>query len=280
MFPQSKKTLKVNGSLLDLETPLVMGVINITPDSFFPNSRYSNDISIIETVIKMLDQGADIIDIGGHSTRPGADNVDIQQELDRVLPVIKLIKKEMPQSILSIDTYRSEVAKVVVSEGASIINDISGGQLDPEMFRVIGGLGVPYILGHMKGNFETMMKETDYDDLLGDITDFFAISIDHLKEFGVNDIVVDPGFGFSKTLDQNYELLKNLGYFINLGMPVMAGISRKSMIYKYLGTTSEEALNGTTVLNTIALINGASILRVHDIREAKEAIKLYKKIYS
>ena len=199
-----------------------MGVINITPDSFFSDSRYSNDNSLIETVIKMLDQGAAIIDIGGHSTRPSADNVDIQQELDRVLPVIKLIKKEMPQSILSIDTYRSEVAKVAVCEGASIINDISGGQLDPEMFRVIGGLGVPYILGHMKGNFATMMTETHYDDLLGDITDFFASSIDHLKEFGVNDIVVDPGFGFSKTLDQNYELLKNLGYFINLGMPVMA----------------------------------------------------------
>ncbi len=279
VFPSIKKTLNIKGILLDLETPAVMGVMNITPDSFFSGSRHSNDKTIVNAVSSMIEQGAKIIDIGGHSTRPGAGKVSIQQEMDRVIPVIELIVNEIP-CVLSIDTYRSSVAEIAINSGASIINDISGGQLDQKMFQTVAGLQVPYIVGHMKGNFETMMTETDYDDLIGEIVDFFASKINQLKNLGVIDIVIDPGFGFSKTLDQNYELLKNLAYFSNLGIPVMAGVSRKSMIYDFLEKSPEGALNGTTVLNTIALQNGASILRVHDVTEANEAIKLYKKINS
>lgn len=279
MFPSTKKTLNIGGTLLDLKTPIVMGVINITPDSFFGGSRHSNDKTILNKVSLMIAQGAEIIDIGGHSTRPGAEKVSAQQEMDRVIPVIELIVKELPCTI-SIDTYRSSVAKSAINSGASLINDISGGQLDEEMFHTIGELKVPYVLGHMKGNFETMMNETDYDDLVSEIVDFFASKISQLKDLGVIDIVIDPGFGFSKTLDQNFELLKSLAYFSNLGIPVMVGISRKSMIYNFLEKSPEEALNGTTVLNTIALQNGASILRAHDVTEASEVIKLYEKINS
>ena len=257
-----------------------MGVVNVTPDSFYSGSRKTDHDNILDTVQKMIENGAAMIDIGGHSTRPGAEPLSTTEELQRVIPVITLLRQELPDCILSIDTYRAEVARASIEAGASIVNDISGGQLDQHMLSTLGELRVPFVAGHLQGDFSSMMSQTNYDDLLTDITDFFAKKINQLHDLGVNDIVIDPGFGFSKTLDQNYELLKYLPYFSNLGMPVMIGVSRKSMIWKFLETSPEEALNGTTVLNTIALIQGASILRVHDVKEAFEAVCLYKKTFA
>ncbi|MDA0194937.1 MAG: dihydropteroate synthase [Bacteroidetes bacterium] len=272
-----KTSLNIGGKLLDLSDPVVMGILNVTPDSFHSGSRVLNNNDLLKMATKMLNDGAAIIDIGGHSTRPGSEKVDLEMEINRVAPAINSVMKEFPDAVLSIDTFHSDVARVAIDNGASIINDISGGTIDNEMFQTVSELKVPYIMGHIQGNFYTMMDETNYSNLMTDLINHFANSIQLLKTLGVHDIVVDPCFGFSKTIDQNFTILKNLAYFTNLEMPILVGLSRKSMIYKFLEISPEEALNGTTVLNTIALVNGASILRVHDVKEAVDAIMLFQK---
>ncbi len=264
---------------MDLSTPRVMGILNITPDSFYDGGKFSASDSILDHVKKMLDDGADFIDVGGYSSRPGATDIPSEEELARVVPTIKLIKEKFPQAILSIDTFRSEVARKSIEAGASIINDISGGELDPTMFETVAALKVPYILMHKRGTPQTMSKLTQYDDLIKDITSYFQKKIQQLRTLGITDIIIDPGFGFAKTMEQNFELLRHLDYFKIIGVPILAGLSRKSMIWKTLEIDSKEALNGTTALNSIALSNGASILRVHDVNEAIECIRLVKKLY-
>jgi dihydropteroate synthase len=272
----SKKTLNLGGKLLDLSVPAVMGILNVTPDSFFDGGSYLQHTAILKQAEAMLDQGASILDIGGYSSRPGAAEVSVEEEIARVLPAIKIIRQHFPESVLSIDTFRSIVAEAAVKEGALIINDISGGTLDKQMFATAGKLKAAYILMHMRGTPQTMQGLTDYDDLLFEIIDFFQKRLAMLHQHGVRDILLDPGFGFAKTEAQNYSLLRHLSALNILERPILAGLSRKSMIYKRLGTVPEEALNGTTVLNTLALMGGASILRVHDVRPAVEAVKLYE----
>jgi dihydropteroate synthase len=275
-----KNTLNLRGSLVSLETPAVMGILNVTPDSFYSLSRKTQSGTILTAAEKMLKDGALIIDIGGYSSRPGADHISSQEELKRVILAIELIIKEFPSTNISVDTFRSEVARTAIEAGACMINDISGGELDPLMFDTIVDLKVPYIMMHMKGTPQNMVKNSNYDHLIKEVLLFFARKVDELRLRGVSDIILDPGFGFSKTPDQSYEILRNLNYFKALGLPLLAGLSRKSMIYKTLGITAHEALNGTTALNMIALMNGASLLRVHDVKEAKETIELYKSTYS
>ncbi|GAA0891374.1 dihydropteroate synthase [Fulvivirga kasyanovii] len=275
-----KKTLNIGGNVVSLQSPLVMGILNTTPDSFFDGGRYTHEETILTRAAAMVDQGVDIIDIGGYSSRPGADDIPVEEELKRVIPHIKNIKKAFPNVYLSIDTFRAAVAEQSIEAGADIINDISGGGLDKRMYDVVTDAQVPYILMHMRGNPKTMTKNTSYDNLLIEILDFFEKKVSELHSRGVKDIVVDPGFGFAKTMDQNYVLLKNLKYFKVLGLPLLAGVSRKSFIYKKLGIAPSEALNGTTVLNTIALLNGAQILRVHDVKEAVETVKLFNLTYN
>ncbi len=274
----TKKTLNIKGRMLDLEKPVVMGILNITPDSFYDGGKHKTDHGVLSQVEKMLREGAAIIDVGGYSSRPGAAEVSEAEEIKRVKEAISLILKEFPKTIISVDTFRSQVAEISVNEGATMVNDISGGEADKKMFEVIAKLGVPYILMHMRGTPKTMQSMTTYDNLMGDIVDYFQIKVKRLQSLGVKDIILDPGFGFAKTLNQNYELLKNLKYFNMLNLPMLVGLSRKSMIYKALDITSEAALNGTSILNTIALMNGAAILRVHDVKEAKEAVNLYQKV--
>lgn len=274
----TKKTLNIKGRMLDLEKPVVMGILNITPDSFYDGGKHKTDHGVLSQVEKMLREGAAIIDVGGYSSRPGAAEVSEAEEIKRVKEAISLILKEFPKTIISVDTFRSQVAEISVNEGATMVNDISGGEADKKMFEVIATLGVPYILMHMRGTPKTMQSMTTYDNLMGDIVDYFQIKVKRLQSLGVKDIILDPGFGFAKTLNQNYELLKNLKYFNMLNLPMLVGLSRKSMIYKALDITSEAALNGTSILNTIALMNGAAILRVHDVKEAKEAVNLYQKV--
>jgi len=270
-----KKTLNLNGKILDLSSPKIMGILNITPDSFYDGGRHTTDQEILSQTEKMLVEGADLIDIGGASSRPGSKPVNVKEELSRVVKSVKLILKHFPQAVISVDTYHAVIAKAGFEEGARLINDISGGNQDKDMFKTIAQLKVPYVLMHMKGDPATMNQETNYKNMLIDILDYFQIRINKLRDLGVKDIILDPGFGFAKTIDQNYELLRNLGYFKVLNLPVLIGVSRKSTIYKTLEITSQEALNGTTVLNTVCLMNGASILRVHDVKEAVEAVKLY-----
>ena len=265
---------------MDLQIPRIMGILNITPDSFFSGSRKETEKDILEMAAKMLEQGADMLDIGGYSSRPDAENIQPEEEWRRVEKAIKLIIKHYPEAVISIDTFRAEVARKAVNEGAAIINDISGGELDPQMFETVAGLKVPYILMHMRGTPANMKTLNQYDHILHDIFDYFALKLNQLRDLGVNDIVADPGFGFAKNIQQNYELLQNMNYFRALGVPVLAGLSRKSLIYKKLHIKPEEALNGSTVLNTISLMKGASLLRVHDVKEAAEAIKLYKLTFS
>jgi dihydropteroate synthase len=271
-----KKTLRVGGNLLSLEQPRVMGILNITPDSFYEGSRKQDEQSIVKQAEKMLQDGADILDVGGYSSRPDAAHIPEEEEWRRVSAAVKAILKQFPQAILSVDTFRSQVARAAVEEGAGIINDISGGELDAAMFETVAGLQVPYIMMHLRGTPQTMKKLNRYENLLHEIFDYFAEKLNKLRALGVNDIIADPGFGFAKNISQNYELLRNMQYFRALGVPLLIGISRKSLIYKSLHTGPEEALNGTSVLNTISLMQGASILRVHDVREAVEAVKLYK----
>lgn len=274
----SKKTLRLETLDLEFPGPVCMGVVNVTPDSFFSGSRSFTEKEILLKAEKHLTEGATFLDIGGYSSRPGAEDISVEDELNRVVPAIRLILKEFPKAIISIDTFRGQVASVCLNEGASIVNDISGGELDDNMFSLLAEKKPVYILMHMKGSPQTMKELTDYDNLLEDIMNYFETKVNRLQELNVKDIIIDPGFGFAKTVNQSYEILKNLGIFNKLKKPILAGVSRKSMIYRELSIAPEDALNGTTVLNTIALLNGANILRVHDVKEAMEAIKLINKI--
>jgi len=279
MFPEKPRYINTRGVLLDLEIPKVMGILNITPDSFYTGSRYIADEEILKAAIEMLDDGADILDVGGYSSRPGAKDISPEEESKRVLKAIKLINRELPQAIISVDTFRADVARQAVVEcGASMINDISGGDADNKMFSVLENLNVPYIMMHMKGNPRTMQDNPVYEDVVADILKWFGERIFKLKSAGVKDLIIDPGFGFGKTIDQNFELLKRLGDFSIAGLPVLVGVSRKSMIWKTLNITADVALNGTTALNAVALFNGADILRVHDVKEAVQTVKLVRKV--
>jgi len=271
-------TINVSNTLIDLSDPLIMGVINLTPDSFFDGGRYSLIDNAIEQARKLLVEGADMLDVGAYSSRPGASYVTEQEEIDRLIPFVERCKWEFPDAIISIDTFRSEVAKAAISNGAHLINDISGGSLDDAMFEMIGRLQVPYILMHMRGTPETMQSLTNYEDLMSEICIYFAEKIGLLRSYGVKDIILDPGPGFAKNLDQNFELINRFSEFKIFGLPLLGAISRKSMIYKSLGVSAQDALNGTTALNTVLLLKGANILRVHDVKEAKEVVLLIKKL--
>jgi dihydropteroate synthase len=267
--------INVRGNLIDLSIPKVMGIINVTPDSFYKGSRLTEEEEILKAASQMVEDGADILDVGGYSSRPGADNITTEEERTRVINAIKLINHELPEAIISIDTFRSEIVlEAVLDAGAGIINDISGGEADKKMFQVVEKLRVPYIMMHMQGSPGTMQKNPVYDDVVADILRWFGERIFRLQSMGVSDIIIDPGFGFGKTTAQNYEILRHLDDFSIAGLPVLVGISRKSMIWKTLEITPEEALNGTTALNAIALFNGADILRVHDVKEAVQVVKL------
>lgn len=267
-------TLNCKGRLLEINKPLVMGIINITPDSFFAGSRQQQMDGILAQAEKMLQQGAAILDIGGQSTRPGSDHVSAEEELERIMEPVAQLRKHFPQAFVSVDTFYSKVAKEIVANGADIINDISGGTLDEAMLETVGKLHVPYICMHIKGSPQTMQQLAQYENVTKEVLDFFIERTDACKKAGIHDVIIDPGFGFAKTTAQNFELLRNISLFKILERPLLIGISRKGTIYRTLGTSAEEALNGTTVLNTIGLLNGAHILRVHDVKEAVEAIKL------
>jgi dihydropteroate synthase len=279
MLQEKPRYINTGGRLLDLDIPRVMGILNITPDSFYKGSRYNTDKEILKAAAGMLEEGADILDIGGYSSRPGAKDISPEEESNRVLKAIKLITGEFPEAIISIDTFRADIAReAVVGCGAHMINDISGGDADNNMFLTVEKLKVPYILMHMRGDPRTMVNNTAYEDIVTDILKWFGEKIFKLKSAGLKDIIIDPGFGFGKTIEQNFELLRKLGDFSITGLPLLAGISRKSMIWKTLNINADEALNGTTALNAIALFNGADILRVHDVKEAVQAVRLIDKI--
>lgn len=269
-------TINVRGRLVSLDEPQVMGILNVTPDSFFATSRCRSEEEIRQRVCMMRREGATMVDIGAYSSRPGAEEVSVEEELRRLLPAVGIVREEWPDAIISVDTFRAEVARQAVEAGADIINDISGGEMDKDMFRTVAELHVPYILMHMQGTPQDMQKAPHYDNLMCEVFRSLGERVEELHEMGVADVIVDPGFGFGKTMTQNYEMMARLGEFRLLGCPILVGISRKSMVYRLLDTTPEESLNGTTALNTIALMNGASILRVHDVREAVEAIKIYR----
>lgn len=271
-------TLNCKGRLLVMTDPIVMGIINVTPDSFYSSSRIGSIDQALFLAEKMLAEGAVILDIGGQSTRPGSVQLSKEEELKRVIPAIEAISKTFPEAFISIDTFYFQVAKEAVAAGACMINDISSGTIDTEMIPNAGSLHVPYIAMHIKGTPATMQSLATYDDVTKAVLDFFIKKLDECKAAGITDVLIDPGFGFAKNIDHNFALLKNLSILKILGKPILAGLSRKSTVYKTLGVTNEEALNGTTVLNTIALQNGANILRVHDVKEAKEAITLLKKL--
>jgi len=269
------KYINAGGKLIDLSVPKVMGIINITPDSFYRGSRVTGEKEIISTAVRMTEEGADLLDIGGYSSRPSAEDITAEEEGSRVLNAIRLIRKELPGAIVSVDTFRAEIAKTAVNEyGADIINDISGGDADEKMFGLVTQLNIPYIMMHMKGNPRTMQENPEYDDVVADILKWFGSRIVKLQTAGVKDIIIDPGFGFGKTIKHNFEMLRRLGDFAIAGLPLLSGISRKSMIWKSLSITPSEALNGTSVLHAVALLNGADILRVHDVKEAVQAVKL------
>ena len=267
-------TINCKGSLIDLTTPKVMGILNVTPDSFYDGGKFSSDAVILNQVEKMLIDGAVFIDVGGQTTKPTADMIAVDEELKRVIPVVNSILKNFPEALLSIDTFYAKVAEETILNGAALINDVSAGNLDGDMLPTVAKLQVPYIMMHMRGTPQTMQKLTHYDDLVKEVLFYFSEKITQARSLGINDIIVDPGFGFAKTLDQNYELLSKLDLFQMLELPVLVGVSRKSMIYKVLETTPENALNGTTVLNTLALTKRAHILRVHDVKEAVECVRL------
>ena len=271
-------TINCKGNLIDLSTPKVMGIINLTPDSFYDGGKLTSEKEILLKAEKMLQEGATFLDLGAYSSRPGAQFVSEKEEIDRVLPVIKILLNEFPETLLSIDTFRSNVANQSISAGASLINDISAGKLDDHMFKIIAQHQVPYVMMHMRGTPETMMKNTDYTDLTKEVLYYFSERIAKARSFGINDLIADPGFGFSKTLDQNYELFNDLELFRNLNIPLLLGISRKSMIQKKIKTTAANSLNGTTALHAIAIQKGASILRVHDVKEAFETINLLQNL--
>ncbi|MCO5270016.1 MAG: dihydropteroate synthase [Brumimicrobium sp.] len=268
------KQIICKDNLIDLSFPLVMGVINVTPDSFYKGSRNDSVNTVLNRVKIMVDQGVDIIDVGGISTRSGADLMTEKEELERILPVIQEIRQKYPNLLVSIDTFRSSVAKQAVECGAHIINDVYGGRMDSKMFEVVAELNVPYILMHSRGDASNMQSLCYYEDVVQDVILELSKAIKNLRELGVKDVIIDPGFGFAKNLEQNYELMRGLSYLELLNCPLLVGISRKSMVYKFLECSPETALNGTTVLNTIALLNNTSIIRVHDVKEARETIKI------
>lgn len=255
-----------------------MGIINVTPDSFFSGSRKQAHDEIVKAGEKMLSEGATFLDVGGYSSRPGAEDISVEEELARVLEPIRVLKKAFPGAIISIDSFRSEVAEKAIAEGATIINDISAGHLDERMLSTVAKLKVPYIAMHMRGTPQTMKELTDYEDILLEVLNYFSKVLNHCNELGIKDVIIDPGFGFAKESTQSFQLLKNLECFHSLERPLLVGVSRKSMIYRTLDLTSDEALNGTTVLNTLALFKGAGILRVHDVKEAVQTIKLLEKL--
>jgi dihydropteroate synthase len=271
-------TINCKGQLIDLTAPKVMGILNVTPDSFFDGGKYKDESAILSQAETMRNDGATFIDVGGYSSRPGANDVSEEEELNRVLPVIELILKHFPKTLISVDTFRSQVAKKSVGAGAALINDISAGKRDHNMLATIGKLGVPYIMMHMKGNPKTMQQRTDYIDLAKEVITYFSERISAAHEEKINDIIIDPGFGFAKTLEQNYELLNKMELLKIIDKPILAGVSRKSMIYKTLNTTSKNALNGTTALHMVALQKGSKLLRVHDVKEAMECITLYNQL--
>ena len=270
-------TLNVRGKLLDLSEPQIMGILNVTPDSFFSGSRKQTDVEIRDRVEQIVGEGGQMIDIGAYSSRPGADDVSPEEEMARLRKGMKIVREIAPDIPVSVDTFRADVARMCVEElGVDIINDISGGELDKDMFNTVAKLGVPYILMHMKGNPQNMQNNPQYDDLMKEVLLYFADKIQRLRDLGQKDIILDPGFGFAKTLEHNYELMNHMEELKVFELPILSGISRKSMIYKLLGTSPLEALNGTTVLNTISILKGASILRVHDVKEAKEVARMIK----
>ena len=267
--------MNCKGKLIDLSTPKVMGILNITPNSFYDGGKFVDNNQILFQVEKMIFEGATFIDIGAFSSKPNAEFVSEKEEIERILPVLEIILNKFPETIISIDTFRSEVAKVCIENGAAIINDISAGNLDEKMIETVAKYNVPYIMMHMRGNSQTMQSLTNYENIIKEILFYFSEKIAIARSLGINDLIIDPGFGFAKTLDQNFDILKKLELFEILELPILAGISRKSMIYKTLDTTAENALNGTSILNTIALTKGAKILRVHDVKEAVECVKLF-----
>jgi dihydropteroate synthase len=270
-------TINCNGILIDLSIPKIMGILNLTPDSFYDGGKYFSQKDILFQTEKMLTEGATFIDIGAYSSRPGAKDISEDEELKRLLPNLEIIVHEFPEILISIDTFRSKVADQCISAGACMINDISGGNLDKNMFDTIARLQVPYILMHMQGTPQTMQKNVKYENLINDIIFFLSEKINQLKALGVNDILLDVGFGFGKTLDQNYELLQKLSLFKNLDIPILTGLSRKSMLYNYLNITAAESLNATTTANTLAILQGTNILRVHDVKQAIEVVKVIQK---
>jgi dihydropteroate synthase len=279
MFQEKPRYINTGGKLLDLEVPKIMGILNITPDSFYKGSRYNTDAEILKATSKMLEDGADILDVGGYSSRPGAEDISPEEEGSRVLGAIRLINRVFPEAIISVDTFRADIARAAIEEcGAHMINDISGGEGDSGMFETVKKLNVPYILMHMKGNPRTMQDNPVYDDLVSDILKWFGEKLFKLRSEGIKDIIIDPGIGFGKTTEQNFELLGRLSDFSITGLPLLVGLSRKGMIWKTLQITPDDALNGTTALNAVALMKGADILRVHDVKEAVQTIKLISKI--
>lgn len=276
---RKSRFINIGGQLIDLDVPKVMGVINVTPDSFYSGSRYTGEGEILNAAGKMLEDGADFLDVGGYSSRPGAVDIPPEEEKKRVLGAIKLISSEYPEAIISVDTFRADIAKeAILSCGAKIINDISAGEFDGNMFPLIEELRIPYIMMHMKGNPRTMQNNPVYDDVVADILKWFSEKIVRLHSAGVTDLIIDPGFGFGKTVRHNFEILRRLNAFSIAGLPLLVGVSRKSMIWRTLEITPDESLNGTSVLNTVALMNGADILRVHDVREAVETVRLFERI--
>ena len=271
---QNNYSIKCKGVLMDFSTPKIMGIVNLTPDSFFSGSRFQAEKEILLQVEKMLAEGADIIDLGAFSSRPNSDFISLEEEKERLLSPLKKIIQEFPSALLSVDTYRSEIAKQSIQEGASIINDISGGDLDEKMFQTIAALKVPYMMMHMQGTPKTMQDSPSYTDVFQEVFKSFSGKLEQLNSLGVNDVILDVGFGFGKTLEHNYTLLKKLSYFHALQRPILVGLSRKGMIQKVIGSTAEMALNGTTAAHVLAIQNGANILRVHDVKEAKEAIRI------
>ncbi|MBP6757754.1 MAG: dihydropteroate synthase [Flavobacterium sp.] len=271
-------TINCKGQLIDLSTPKVMGILNVTPNSFFDGGKYKNESEMLSKVGKMLSEGATFIDVGAYSSKPSAEFVSEEEELQRIVPIVNLILEYYPETLISIDTFRSEVAQVCIENGATIINDISAGNLDDNILETIAKYNVPYIMMHMRGTPQTMQQMTSYENIVKEMLFYFSERVAQARSLGINDLIVDPGFGFAKTLEQNYEVLQKMELFEILELPLLAGVSRKSMIYKTLNSTAEEALNGTTVLNTIALTKGAKILRVHDVKEAMECVTLFNKL--
>lgn len=271
-------TINCKGQLIDLSIPKIMGILNVTPNSFFDGGKYNAESEILSKAEKIIAEGATFIDIGAYSSKPSAEFVSEQEELDRIIPAVQLILKHFPEALLSIDTFRAEVANACIDNGAAIINDIAAGELDDKMFEVIAKHNVPYIMMHMRGTPQTMQSKTNYEDIIKEMLFYFSEKINKARSFGINDLIIDPGFGFAKTIEQNYEVMRKMELFQMLELPLLVGISRKSMIYKTLNSSPEEALNGTTFLNTIALTKGASILRVHDVKEAVECVQLWNKM--